>query len=44
MKKLLLLIILLFPSFINSQNAGDIAFIAYNADGNNDFAKENGKN
>jgi hypothetical protein len=38
MKKLLLLIILLFPSFINSQNAGDIAFIAYNGDGNDDFA------
>jgi hypothetical protein len=38
MKKLLLFTILLFPSLINSQSAGDIAFIAYNGDGNDDFA------
>ena len=38
MKKFLLLIILLFPSFINSQNAGDIAFIAMNVDADDDFA------
>ena len=38
MKKFFLSIFLIFPFFINSQSVGDIAFIAYNADGNDDLA------
>ena len=38
MKKFFLSIFLIFPFFINSQSVGDIAFIAYNADGHDDLA------